>query len=358
MSFHRTWLSTALAIALAILWPRSYSSPTEGEVFKGYYVGSSIVSGEVRLFVNVGWYFRATTYGPPHDRGDLVGADLPILFRLGGQIMPDFPPTFRMPLLATTWNATWSEGAIAPDWQYHYADVRLPAWLVLIGLCLLPARAALYAYRNRRRDKSTIPCAACGYDLRGQATGALTIHCPECGKGVMIVPVPPIHPLQQALMVAARIGLSLNFLFLLLAAYMAFNSYYRSTYLESNHWNITAAHGRFVLWVEPRYANQRTDSFSGEAESSPWNLQLFSLDFDPADELSGSYGSLFAETSERLKSREFSAPWWLLLGLLSTPLTLSIVLPILKTRKRPSSVPALTSTIASTREATLSQSKS
>ena len=54
--------------------------------------------------------------------------------------------------------------------------VRLPLWIPVLLLAIMPTRLALIGYRERRRLRRGL-CASCGYDLR-----ASTGRCPECGE--------------------------------------------------------------------------------------------------------------------------------------------------------------------------------
>lgn len=64
-----------------------------------------------------------------------------------------------------------------------YTDVVIPFWLLLVLLTLLSL--ALSFWKKHKRRKRGL-CVKCGYDLRGNNTGA----CPECGKAVSHV-IPP-----------------------------------------------------------------------------------------------------------------------------------------------------------------------
>lgn len=69
-----------------------------------------------------------------------------------------------------------------PAWGALY----VPYWMLIASASLGGSLALACDVRRRRRERATgkIPCAACGYDLRGTPTiaGSSSRRCSECGK--------------------------------------------------------------------------------------------------------------------------------------------------------------------------------
>lgn len=72
-------------------------------------------------------------------------------------------------------HATWL--GLGYAWYTSTYGVFIPHWLLAILMLILPV--VWLIRRRRKHDPDAVPCAKCGYDLRGSPGGA----CPECGQG-------------------------------------------------------------------------------------------------------------------------------------------------------------------------------
>jgi hypothetical protein len=147
-------LSLVLAVGVAGLWVRSYSS-----VDKIAHVGArrSLVVGCVR---GVFFAVRAAAISQ-QQRGFSYGVM---------EIDSDFEPA------AWSSNAWWfSTDSIGSPPQPGAGALSMPAWMPASIFLVLPLLKLKWLRRQRFRQREGL-CAACGYDLRTTPD-----RCPECG---------------------------------------------------------------------------------------------------------------------------------------------------------------------------------
>jgi hypothetical protein len=82
-------------------------------------------------------------------------------------------------MIRVFWNR-WGFGCWVQEYRHPPAirrDIRVPLWAVLAAFGVMGVVAARpWRLIRRRRDPEAVPCARCGYDLRGSPG-----RCPECG---------------------------------------------------------------------------------------------------------------------------------------------------------------------------------
>jgi len=171
-------VSTALAVATAILWASSYGKTGWVSAW-GPTCAFNVLSANGRFIVQ-----RVERGDDPHRQHwslghGIVGTRVFTPAQYGGDFYSTVGLISVMGDVPTQTDAT--DQVLISVRQAPLRQVLIPYWLLLMLLLLLPLRGAIrlahaqVAARRRREGR----CEVCGYDLRASKD-----RCPECGTAI------------------------------------------------------------------------------------------------------------------------------------------------------------------------------
>ncbi len=189
-------LSLVIAIAIGVLWGRSYERGdqiclskmvTTGEEtrWRRWVFSSGVGCMCVARMVEV-WDFGDAAKGlkdyvkyiedlDPQEPGDVLIHSGWVRSFAGFGVANDWqdsqPPETGLRMLPLM-------GRLFPKnpWTESYREVWVPHWFLILLFGAMPGRKIYRWQRSRRRRKRGL-CEACGYDMRGSGE-----QCPECGR--------------------------------------------------------------------------------------------------------------------------------------------------------------------------------